>query len=153
MLVVGSKMAITDSLIYITNASNSKRFYFRAVAPFKIKKIQPSIVIPMPNTSAANRFLFRLTGQGQDVSFSFVLFDDGDDVSLSDNIVTVKQQAEYLLDEIFTYEFDTLWSLVVYSEFDDPMIGVIDNIDLDTAVGGRIRTGTITFKQGRIGLL
>ncbi len=145
-------MAVTTKdMASITNQSNSKLFLFRAVVPFKLKKFQPSIDIPLINTSPENRFIFKFTGQAQDVSFTFVLFDDGDDCSNFNNIVTVKEQAEYLMDEIFTKDFDGLFTLAVPSQYTGDYTGVIDTIDLDTNVGGNVRTGTITFKRGRIG--
>ncbi len=146
-------VAPTNQEVYLYNTANSKGFYFRCVTPFNFKKTQPSIDIPLVNTTAANRFIFRFTGQAEDITFSFVLFNDGQDVSGAGGIVTVKQQMEYLKNEVFTHEFDTDWNLTCSSEFTGSITGVVDNIDFSTPTGGNIRTGTITFKVGRIGLL
>jgi len=135
------------------SAPSNEYFSFRCVTPFKLKKIQPSIDIPLIGSSAQNRFIFRFTGQAQDFSFQFVLFNDAQDVSDGEGIVTVQQQAEYLMDTIFTQEWDTDWQIAIPDQITGTLRGVIDTIDLDTPVGGRIRTGTITFKVGRIGSL
>jgi len=145
-------MAITTNYEgYLYNVDEAKTFFFRCIVPFKIKKFQPSIDIPLINTSPENRFIFKFTGQAQDISFTFVLYDDGDDVSNGQNIVTVKEQAEYLMDTVFTKDFDGLYRIAADSQFTGYYTGVVDTIDLDTNVGGNIRTGTITFKRGRIG--
>lgn len=136
---------------YITNESNSKRYYFRCIVPFKDKTIQPSIDVPIVNTGPSDRFIFRFTGQANDISFTFVCYDDGDDTSNFQNIISVKDQVEYLKSEIFTHEFDTYWTLVVDSQFTGSISGVIDSLEFDTNTAGTIRVGNITFKQGRIG--
>jgi len=145
---------LTNAEGIIENLKNGKKFYFRAITPFKNKKNQPSVDVPLINTTAQNRFIFRFTGQSQEVNFTFTLFDDGQDVSTAagtGSIITVKQQAEYLMDEIFTHEFDADWALTIETQYSGYLQGVIDTIDLDTDVGGRIRTGNIVFKVGRIG--
>lgn len=143
-------VALTD--VSIVNNTSSKSFRFRAVGPFKNKKFQPSIDIPLANTSAANRIIFRLSGQQQDVNFQFTLFDDGDDVSDGDSIVTVAQQIDYLMNTIFSEEFDDTWTLSQGKHFATPISGAIDTIDLDQQVGaGTVLTGTFIFKRGRLG--
>ena len=145
-------MAVTTNYDgYITNEKNSKRFFFRCVTPFNVKKFQPSIDIPLINTSPENRFIFKFTGQSQDISFNFVLYNDGDDCSNLKNKVTIQQQAEYLMDDIFTKDYDGVYTLVMTNQFTGTYTGVIENIDLSTPTSGNIRTGSITFKRGRIG--
>jgi len=145
-------MAPTNYQVKLESSANGKIFHFRAVTPLKNKKIQPSIDIPIVNTSAADRFLFRFTGQSQDINFSYVLFDDGQDCSGDGSgIITVQQQAEYLMDVMYTHEFDTLWYITSNGQWTGAYEGIIDGIDLDTPTGGNIRTGSITFKRGRIG--
>lgn len=148
--------AITD--VTLTNNANLKQFLFRCVSPLKNKKTQPSIDIPMVNTSASNRILFRFTGQQQDVSFNFALFDDGVDVSNgthSSTVKTVSEQIQYLMDEIFTHDFDTTWKLENTVNFGASGItGAIDNIEVDNPQGaGKLIVGTFAFKRGRLGTL
>ena len=146
-------MAPTNTEGFIENGTNGKIFYFRAIVPFKIKKFQPSLDVPFVNQPPEDRVIFRFTGQAQDLNFIFVLFNDGQDVSNGHSIVTVKEQAEYLMDEIFTPEFDTIWGLAVSSQYTGTYLGVLENIDLDTNVGGNIRVGNVAFKRGKQGLL
>lgn len=150
--------AVTD--IVIINIANSRNILLRAVKPFKDKKSQPSIDVPLVNTSAASRIIFRFTGQAQDISFSFALFDDGVDVSGGTNpsaIITPSEQEQYLMDTIFTEEFDTTWTLVFdpgspVQPFDGSITGTIEDIDIDHS-NPSVFTGTLFFKRGILGTL
>ena len=153
-------MAATNEII-IKNNGNSKQFLFRGVVPYKIKKSQPTISIPLINTGPENNVLFRFTGQTEDINFSFALFDDGTDVSNgthTSTVETVAEQEQYLKNEIFTEEFDTDWDLWDGIDLMYPaasaITGNIENIDWDNNVNAQVfATGTLFFKRGRIGSL
>lgn len=143
---------MADNDVRITNNSNSKLINMRAVLPFKNKKAQPSIVIPFVNQPPANTFLFRFFGQDQEISFDFVLFDDDTDVSngtASSEIKTVTQQIQFLMDDIFTHEFDTTWELSQSVHFSPAPTGVIENIEI-TSQNPSFATGTLTFRRGSL---
>ena len=139
--------------VTLTNGDNGKQFQFRAVAPFKNRKSQPASAIPLVDTKPTNTLLFRFIGQSEEVTFTFALFDDGADVSGTTlaGINTVSEQTKYLRDEIYTEGFDTDWTLDQPSHYDTAITGVITNLEFDSQAGaGTIRTGTLTFKRGRI---
>ena len=143
--------------VTIVNNDNSKKFLFRGVS-FKNRKFQPSIDVPIVNATAANRVIFRFTGQSQDLTFSFALFDDDTDVSdgtaAPAQVKTVDQQIQFLMEDFFTENFDVDWTMTQSRHFLSPIIGVIDNIDIeDNAGSGTVVVGTLTFKRGRIGAL
>ena len=146
-----------DTDITMTNSSNSLQFLFRGVGRFKNKKSQPSLDIPLVNTNAAGRIIFRFTGQAQDVSFTFTIFDDGVDVSNgthSSTVKTVAEQVQYIQDNFFTHEFDTTWTLAQTRHFASAITGVIDSIEIDNPAGaGTLIPGTLTFKRGAPGAL
>ena len=139
----------------MTNSANSLQFLFRGVNRFQNRKSQPSLDVPVVNTDAANRIIFRFTGQAQDVLFSFAIFDDDTDVSNGTNPTTVKtvaEQVQYLQDDFFTHEFDTTWTLEQTRNFDSAITGVIDNIEIDNPVGaGTLLSGSLSFKRGTPG--
>ena len=138
----------------IVNAGNSKIFIFRGVAA-KPKKTQPVIPIPLISNTPENTFLFRFFGQLEMITFSFVIVDDGTDVSAgtgSSSISGVNQQIRFLNNEIFTALFDDTWNLTVTSVYGISTIsGVIVDLDFDVPIGRpAIRTGTLTFHRGKI---
>lgn len=140
--------------VTLTNSSNSLQFLFRSVAPFRNRKSQPAQAIPFVDATAANNLLFRFIGQTEEVSFTFALFNDDTDVSNGTNasvVKTVAEQTKYLRDSIYTEEFDTTWTLAQTSHYDSAITGVITNLEFDSKVGaGTVRTGTFTFKRGRV---
>ena len=143
--------------VTLTNNANLKKFLFRAVAPFRNSKSQPSVDVPIVNSAPADRIIFRFTGQQQDADFTFALFDDGTDVSGgtgSSSIETVAQQIQFLMDEIFTSEFDTTWTLEQTEMFTSAIVGTIEDINIEASMGAdTIRTGTLVFKRGKLGAL
>jgi hypothetical protein len=150
--------ASTD--IILENNTSSKQFLFRAVAPLRVRKSQPAIAIPLVNTSPDNTFLFRFSGQEEEVSFTFALFDDGVDVSNGTGgsvINTLAEQISYLKDTIYSDNFDDDWTIWdTYDRFyPSPGVNVvITDLSIDNAAGQTtIATGSITFKRGRIGSL
>ena len=149
---------MTDTDVVITNSANSRQFLFRGVSRFAPKKGQPVNAIPLINTSAGSNALFRFTGQTEEITFSFALFDDGTDVSsatFATQIITVAQQEQYLKNSIFTEEFDTTWTLydtqgIVYPQA-SAISGVITNLEFENKQGAQtVVLGSLTFKRGRI---
>jgi hypothetical protein len=138
----------------ITNNTNSKQFKFRAVHNWKFGKNQPVMSIPFIDTTPENTILFRFFGQQEKVSFSFVLFDDGTDVSNGDSITTVNQQIDYLRNNIFTDEYDTTWSFSDNRYFTTAVTVVITDLQIESRAGApSFAIGTITLQRGRIATL
>lgn len=139
----------------LTNNNNSKQFLFRCLRPLNNKKWQPSIDIPFINSTAANRVIFKFTGQSQDIRFQFVLTDDGSDVSngtYSIPVQSVAQQIQYLMDSVFTHEYNTDFRLAQSVHFGTYITGVIDTIEINQETP-TFAVGTLTFKRGRIGAI
>lgn len=149
-------MVETD--VTLLNNDNSYQFLFRCVAPFRVKKSQPVISLPIVNTTPANTFLFRLSGQTEEVTFDFALVNDGVDVSNGTNggtpVTTVDDQITYLRDSIYTDNFDVSWTLTQSRHYSAGVTCVITNLDINQKAGGvDIVIGTISFMRGNIGAL
>jgi len=142
--------------VTLTNNDNSRVFLFRGVS-FKNRKNQQTIAIPLVNTTSANTVLFRFFGQQRTVTFQFALFDDDTDVSNGTSgtaIKTVPAQIQWLLDSVFTDNYDVSYLLAQGRNFSSPITGVIEDIDIDDKAGaGTVVLGTLTFREGRIGAL
>jgi len=138
--------------VIITNDKDDLQFNFKVANSFKNKKYQPSIDVPFIGASAANRLIFKFTGQAQDYSFPFVLYDDGvavDNSTHTSPVITLSDQITYLMETFFVSDFDAEYTITVSSE-GISATGTIESIELDTPTGGNIRTGTLTFKRGSL---
>lgn len=146
--------------VTIKNNTSNKYFLFRCVTPFNSRKSQPSIDIPLINSTAGNNVIFRFTGQKEEVSFSFAIFNDGVDVangSHTSTVTTIAEQIAYLKDVIYTESYSTSWTL--YDAFDliypsaSAVTFTIEEIDFNIEQGRRqtIVVGSIRLKRGRIG--
>ncbi len=145
--------AINDVTLLNNDTSNS--FFFRAVTPFRSRKSQPATALPLINTSSTNTVLFRFFGQSEEVSFTFVLFDDGTDVAdgtYTSTVISLAEQIHYLRDVIYSDNFDVDWTLTQLVFYTAGLDGVITNLDIDQ-VSPKIAVGNFTIKRGRIGLL
>jgi hypothetical protein len=151
-------MTATNELS-ITNNTSGKQFIFRCVAPLEHKKEQPAINVALMNTGSSDAFLFRFSGQQRDLTWTFAIFDDNVDVSNATNspaIKTVAAQIQYLMDTIFSKNWNTYWTLtdLTGTNLSTTISGIIESITIHNPVGsGSIRTGDIVFKEGRIGAI
>jgi len=138
--------------VILTNTKDNLTFSMTVATGFKNRKWQPSIDVPFIGASAANRLIFKFTGQSQDINFPFVLFNDGSDVSAGSHtstVITVAQQITYLMDTFYVSDYDAGFTLVASGE-GLSISGTIESIELDTPTGGNIRTGTLSFKRGTL---
>lgn len=149
----------TDVTIEVVNSysNDGYRYIFRGVGQWAFKKSQPAMSIPIVDATPQNNVLFRFSGQVEEVSFQFVIIDDGTDTAAGTSggtKVTVDQQIAYLKDSIYSEEFDTYWTLTQTSFFPSGINGVITDISID-AEGGNptMRKASITFMRGRVGSL
>ena len=147
-------MSATDWELRITNNDNSKQFDFRGTKmdnPIN----QPVIPIPLVNTTPAHTFLFRFFGQTETINFPFVIYDDGQDVSDGDNIVTVSEQIDYLKNTIFGDNFDVDWNIKDARQRYIPLSGysvVITALKFNEDAGpGTIVLGSMSLHRGNIG--
>ena len=149
-------MAINTDFV-LTNNDNGKVINLRAVQIATRKKSQPAIALPIVNATSANNVLFRFTGQIEEYLILFTLVDDGVDASNGNSKISVKDQTDYLMDEIFTEDFDVDWTLAPSNAVSGSgsMTGVIEEISVDKVGGEAVtrRTGTMLFKRGKIGSL
>lgn len=139
--------------------SNGLLFQFRAVAPVENSKIQPSLAIPLPNTSAANQLLFRFAGQQEELSFDFVLYPSTTDLAnftapganFPDGVKTVKEQQIYLRDFLFEAQFNVGFTITFPAMYTSFITGNIENISFSAPPNSRdeYRTGRFTFRRGR----
>lgn len=143
----------------LINNGNSKQFLFKTISPVINKKSQPVVAIPLINTSSSSTIYFRFSGQQEDVSFTFALWDDGTDVSNGTDVgvpTTVDEQVLYLRDEIFTEEYNTDWTLTMdrYYPTGTTLTGVLTDLQYDNESGSvTVVTGSLTLKRGTIGNL
>ena len=142
-----------DTDITMVNVTKSLTCLFRGVSQ-RPKKSQPAIPIPLIDTTPANTLLFRFFGQTEVIAFSFVVTDDGVDISSgthTSTVITVAQQMQYLKDTFFSDGFLDTWTLTESEAFPSAITGVILDIEWDQAAGRpSIRTGTMIFHRGRI---
>ncbi len=149
---------MANSDVTITNDTNSKQFIFRGVNSFKPKKVQPVSAIPLVNTTPGNNALFRFTGQQEEVTFSFAIFDDGTDVSNGTGgsvINTVAEQIQYLKDDVYTEDYADTWTLYDNHDLVYPNTGsitcVITNLEFDLKQGAAtVVMGTCSVIRGRL---
>ena len=145
---------MVDTDMVITNSSNSNQYFFRGVHNIRVRRKQDPIQIPLISTSAASNILFRFTGQQDEISFSFYIFDDGNDTSNANSIITINQQMNYLYNSIFTHEFVTSWTLTdQHSRFipETVITCVINNIETPGEGGvPSFVIGTISVVRGRV---
>jgi hypothetical protein len=144
--------------VTIDNIQNSKRFIFRGTGQWSFKKSQPAISIPIADAQPQNNVLFRFTGQTEEITFSFVLVDDGSDCAAATHtstVVTIDEQIAYLRATIYTEEFDTYWTLYQTQFFPGSGVnGVITDLTIEAEGGNpNMRRGSLTFMRGRVGSL
>lgn len=141
--------------VTLTNRKTSKDFLFRGVTDWKVKKDQPVTSIPFVNTTPSSTILFRFFGQTEKVSFNFVIFDDGTDVSNGTEpggIRTVTEQIAYLKDTVYGDDFDVSWDVQQTKFYASAVEVVVTALDIDDK-GGRpsFVTGSIAMQRGTIG--
>lgn len=138
--------------VTITNNSNSKQMLFRAVSNYTESEAQPVLNVPLVNTGATNNFNFRFTGKSRQISFDYVLFNDGTDVSngtdTAPGVIEVFEQITFLDTSIFTPDFDH--TVTVQNNATAGMAsrtGVIIANDVDQSNPNFI-TGRMTIQEG-----
>ena len=138
----------------ILNENNGLSAIFRGVHDMRPKKAQPVLPVALISTTAKNTLLFRFFGQQQTLTFGFTIVDDGTDISSgthSSTVITVDQQIQYLTENFFTDEFDTLWTVTQSRIYSTTIRGVIINLEFDLVAGFvSIVTGTLSFQRGRL---
>jgi len=138
----------------IVNDTSSKKFIFRALAPLKNRKAQPPIEIPFISRSGTANILFKYSGQIEEISFTFAIFDDGTDVSSGTDAsspTTVTEQIEYLRDVIYTPKYDDTFTLTQSRYYPNGIKGLITSLDFDNPAGaGTIVIGSLIFKPGKL---
>ena len=141
--------------VTMTNNSNSKQFLFRGVLPFRRRRSQPAISVPLISTTEDNTFLFRFSGQSGYAEFTFAIFNDGTDVANgthTSTVITVDEQVQYLFDYFFGEDYDVDWTLTQSNFFSASKTGIITDLAVEPN-GKSLRVGTLTFQIGRIGAL
>ena len=140
----------------ITNSANGNQYLFRGVNGLRNPMGQVPLSIPLIQGRAADNIIFRFTGQIEELSFNFYIFDDGVDVSngTGSSINSIKEQVSWLKNNVFTHEFDTSWILSDTNAISTPSGGitcVIVNIETprESGVPGFL-ISTITVLRGRI---
>jgi hypothetical protein len=138
------------------SGGTNKSFLFKTFSMASCKKFQPVTQLPIVGQAPENNILFRFFGQQEEITFNFAIYNDGSDASGlgSAGIITVDQQIRYLRDEIYTAEFDTIWTIVQPRYYPSAVQCVITNLDFDNPAGGvDIVTGTITLVRGVVARL
>lgn len=149
---------ISSGSLRLENLDTNKTFIFKIVDNFKDSLSQPSIDVPFVSSKPENRVLFRFTGQARDISFNFALYDSTDDLSEgthSSVVKTVKEQIQYLQNEIYTKGFDVEWQLYSANSsmihVETAVVGNIENISVDQKSGpNTVMVGNLTFKVGKV---
>jgi len=144
-------LGLNDFDVIVVNDTSGKEFGFRGVTGFSSNQNQPAIAIPIINNGPGSTLFFRFSGQQEFITFSFVLYDDGSDVSDGDSIVTAIQQHNYLRENIFTAEFNTSWTLKQANHYTSSEGVVISDLTINREYNsGGYMTGSITLQRGRV---
>lgn len=143
---------------YITNEDNSKRYYFKGLSPLRDRIYQQVLNVPIVNTTAQNTVLFRFSGQQEDISFNFVITNNGIDMSNGTNsptdITTIQEQIDFLKEEIFQEDFDINWTWYHPILYPSGINVVITDLDIEFEAGSEYMVpASITLKVGNIGAL
>ena len=115
----------------ITNDKDSLTFKFLTISNLKNSKKQPSIDVPFIGGSAANRLIFKFTGQAQDLSYNFVLYTGTTDVASGTHtsaVTTIADQVSYLMDTFWVSDFDAEFTITIPSEDTLSATGTIESI-------------------------
>ena len=128
-------------------------------------KSQPSIAFNLPNQDGDETSRIRFTGQLEEFTFSFALWDNGEDRSdgtgngttdgatTFTTIVTLSQQIQYLMGIIYDKTFDTDWFLQDNTgRFFTGLKNVfVESLSINNAAAQTgIVTGQITLSVGTI---
>jgi hypothetical protein len=149
-------MVNEGTLSRVPASGSSKIFEFKTFSMASCKKFQPVTQLPIVGQAPENNILFRFFGQQEEITFNFAIYNDGTDASglTGAGIITVDQQIRYLRDEIYTAEFDTIWTLFQPRYYPIAVQCAITNLDFDNPAGGvDIVTGTITLVRGVVARL
>lgn len=146
--------AITDATI-VNN--NSKKFLFRGVTAFQVKKEQPATVIPFVSSSAGNTIIFKFSGQVEKISFKFAIFNDGTDVAdgtHTSTVITIPDQIDYLKNTVWNADFDGSHTFTQARYYSAGQTVAVLNIDFDQDGGiTTLVTGTCQLHIGRLASL
>lgn len=141
--------------VTLTNNSSSKDVFFRAVTNWRIRKVQTPINIPLINQGPTSNVIFRFSGQVEEISFDFGIFNDSTDVSNGTEgggATTVKEQIAFIKNTIFTAEFDGDYNLVQTVYYSGGITCVISALQIDQPTGsGTLVAGNISLMLGKIG--
>lgn len=143
----------------LVNNSNNKGIKF-AWANNVVDNVSiNNISFNIPGGASADNFIANFGGFKRLITIDFVLQNDGTDKSIDgDNIITLSQQWDYLLDTIIQGKsgsgayFDVLYSLTIYRDGspNKSYTGGIDDISLigNPATSGTLINGSLTLMVG-----
>lgn len=179
------KMTTTGNMSIVVNIHNDDSrvfgndgasFVFKAIAPLGNIKSQPISTFSLFDDDPSQMSQYRFGGAGESVTFSFALFNNGEDMAnysgttrtfidgpedapvwteTFTTVITLSQQIRYLRDVIFDSNANTTWTLYDgtgrFYETDKPITGFIQELKFDNAAGSvAVVTGQFTFVRGRI---
>ena len=147
-------MADTDVSLFDSSVTNN--YDFRAVSNWNVNKGQPAISIPLIGLSAGNNYLFRFTGQTEEISFDFLIFDDGVDTSDGSpgDIKTVDQQIAFLKNTLYTSGYSDYWYILQDRYYSSATTCIITNLVIKSNAGApSFAVGSITLMLGRVASL
>jgi len=138
--------------VYITNSSNSYNVAIRYAGGFTTTIEQPATQIPFPGATPDKTMFFKFFGQTFKISFSFVLVNDGNDISdgTPGSITTLAAQINYLQNTFFTAEYNTSYN-VQSDSWTGTKECIVTNISIQRGKGQpTFATGTITLQEGTL---
>lgn len=89
--------------IVLTSGRTSKTFTVKNFDTFSIDLDMPVTTFKMPEADSSAAQLIKVEGNFKTITVSWLLADDGNDVSGGDSIITVDQQMNYLLTQFETF--------------------------------------------------
>lgn len=148
-------LSIAEFDVILKNSKNDNEFGFRSTSNLKITKLQPPVVINLPDSTPGSALLFRFQGQTEEIRFGFALYDDGTDWSDNDSIDSAVLMANYLRENIFTDEFDVGWTILVKDHLTSGTDNVvITQLNINRPAGSpKLITGDMVVIRGRTAAL
>lgn len=144
-----------------TYGNNRAEFVFKACSPVSRTKVQPTLDLGFFSQNGQQTSRIRFASQKESVTFSFALYNVGDDRSngtgagseFGSTVVTVAQQIQYLFDIIYSADIKASWLITDnngrFFEDTESRSCFIEDLKIDNAPGSTaLVTGNITLSMG-----
>lgn len=141
----------------IENLNNSKGMYFYQGDNVNDSVSSLALKFPIPLQESSNNVILNLGGFSRTLSLNFILKERGTSVStnVSDSVITLKQQWEYLMDDIIQggnqEQVEYRITIYFYSNGSGTTMtynGMIEDISISPPNGGQTLDGSLSLTIG-----